>query len=165
MATVLITGASSGIGLATAGTLARAGHTVIATARTLNPASELAQLAETEGFAVQTWALDVNDDRSVAKAFEEVLTENEQIDVLINNAGINRIGSVEEAPLASFREVMETNYFGAVRCIKAVLPQMLSRRSGYIVNISSVAGRIALAPQAAYVASKHALEGLSECLA
>jgi NAD(P)-dependent dehydrogenase (short-subunit alcohol dehydrogenase family) len=165
MATVLITGAGSGIGLATADTLARAGHTVIATARNLDTASELARLAETGGHAVQTLALDVDDDGSVARAFGQALTKNERIDVLINNAGINRIGSVEEAPLASFRAVMETNYFGPLRCIKAVLPQMLSRRSGCIVNISSVAGRIALAPQAAYVASKHALEGMSECLA
>jgi NAD(P)-dependent dehydrogenase (short-subunit alcohol dehydrogenase family) len=165
MATVLITGPGSGIGLATADTLARAGHTVIATARQPHLVSELTRLAETGGYAVQTLALDVDDDGSVARAFEQALTENERIDVLINNAGINRIGSVEEAPLASFRAVMETNYFGPLRCIKAVLPQMLSRRSGCIVNISSVAGRIALAPQAAYVASKHALEGLSECLA
>jgi NADP-dependent 3-hydroxy acid dehydrogenase YdfG len=155
MATVLITGAGSGIRLATADTLARAGHTVMATARNLDSASELARLAETGGHAVQTLALDVDDDGSVARAFEQALTENERIDVLINNAGISRIGSVDEAPLASFRAVMETNYFGPLRCIKAVLPQMLSRRSGCIVNVSSVAGRIALAPQAAYVASKH----------
>jgi len=165
MATVLITGAGSGIGLATAAALARAGHIVIATARNLDAASELARLGETKGHAVHMLALDVDDDGSVARAFEQALTENERIDVLINNAGINRIGTVEEAPLASFRAIMETNYFGPLRCIKAVLPQMLSRRSGCIINVSSVAGRIAVAPQAAYVASKHALEGLSECLA
>jgi NAD(P)-dependent dehydrogenase (short-subunit alcohol dehydrogenase family) len=165
MATVLITGAGSGIGLATAGTLARAGHTVIATARNPDAAGELAQLAATEGLAVQTLALDVDDDDSVARAFEQALTKNERIDVLVNNAGINRVGVVEEAPLASFRAVMETNYFGPLRCIKAILPQMLSRRSGCIVNISSIAGRIALAAAAAYASSKHALEALSECLA
>jgi NAD(P)-dependent dehydrogenase (short-subunit alcohol dehydrogenase family) len=165
MATVLITGASSGIGLATTGTLARAGHTIIATARNLDPTGELVQLAAAEGLSVTPLALDVDDDRSVARAFEMALSENERIDALVNNAGINRLGSVEEAPLESFRAIMETNYFGALRCIKAVLPDMLARRAGCIINISSVAGRIALAPQAAYVASKHALEGLSECLA
>jgi NAD(P)-dependent dehydrogenase (short-subunit alcohol dehydrogenase family) len=83
----------------------------------------------------------------------------------VNNAGIAGPGTVDETPLDLFRRVMETNYFGALRCIKAVLPCMLVRRAGCIVNVSSVAGRVAIAPQAPYAASKHALEGLSECLA
>jgi NAD(P)-dependent dehydrogenase (short-subunit alcohol dehydrogenase family) len=165
MAIALITGTSSGIGLATAVTLARADHTVIATMRNLDSADELSRLVMAEQLPVKTLALDVDNDASVARAFETALSEHGRIDVLVNNAGINQPGSVEETPLESFRAIMETNYFGVLRCIKAVLPHMIAARSGCIVNISSVAGRIALAPQTAYVASKHALEGLSECLA
>ena len=87
------------------------------------------------------------------------------IDVLVNNAGIDRSGSVEELPLADFRAVMETNYFGVIRCIQAVLPAMRQRRSGCIINVSSVAGHISSAPLAPYSASKFALEALSESLA
>lgn len=165
MAITLITGTSSGIGLATTVTLARAGHTVIATMRDLDTVGELARLTAAEQLPVQMLALDVNDDISVAQAFKSALDQHGRIDVLVNNAGINRPGSVEEAPLKSFRQIMETNYFGSLRCIKAILPLMIARCAGCIINISSVSGRIALAPQAAYVASKHALEGLSECLA
>ena len=128
-------------------------------------ADELARLIAAEQLPVQILALDVDDDGSVAQAFKHALDEHGRIDVLVNNAGINRPGSVEETPLESFRQIMETNYFGSLRCIQAVLPHMIARRAGCIVNISSVAGRIALAPQSAYVASKHALEGMSECLA
>ena len=88
-----------------------------------------------------------------------------EFDVLVNNAGIGGPGTVDETSLAAFRRIMETNYFGSLRCIKAVLPGMVARRSGCIINISSVAGRIAISPQAPYAASKHALEALSECLA
>jgi NAD(P)-dependent dehydrogenase (short-subunit alcohol dehydrogenase family) len=94
-----------------------------------------------------------------------IVKEMGPIDVLINNAGIERVGSVEELPLAEFRAVMETNYFGVIRCVQAVLPAMRERRSGSIVNVGSIAGRIAVSPQAPYTASKFALEALSECLA
>ena len=85
--------------------------------------------------------------------------------MLVNNAGVERVGSVEEVPLADFRAVMETNYFGAIRCIQALAPHMRQRRSGCIINVTSVAGRIANAPMAPYTASKWALEALSEALA
>jgi NAD(P)-dependent dehydrogenase (short-subunit alcohol dehydrogenase family) len=165
MATALITGTSSGIGLATAVTLARSGHAVIATMRKLDPSGELSSLVEAERLPVTMLTLDVNDDASVNQAFAKALAEHGHIDVLVNNAGIGQPGSVEETPLDVFRRIMETNYFGALRCIKAVLPGMLARRTGCIINISSVVGRIALSPQAPYAASKHALEALSECLA
>ncbi len=83
----------------------------------------------------------------------------------MNNAGVERSGSVEELPLAEFRSVMETNYFGAIRCIQALAPQMRQRRSGCIINVTSVAGRISSAPLTSYCASKWALEALSEGLA
>jgi NAD(P)-dependent dehydrogenase (short-subunit alcohol dehydrogenase family) len=165
MAIVLVTGASSGIGLATAVTLARGRHKVIATMRNLDGAGELQKIVSTEKLPVTVAALNVDDDASVNSAVGKALSENGSIDVLVNNAGIGGGGSVEEVPLERFREVMETNFFGALRCIKAVIPGMRERRHGCIVNITSVAGRVALAPQAAYAASKWAFEALSECLA
>jgi NAD(P)-dependent dehydrogenase (short-subunit alcohol dehydrogenase family) len=166
MAIAVVTGTSTGIGLATAVTLARAGHTVYATMR--NPQTggeELRAIAEREHLPLHIAALDVDSDESVRNAFDKILTEAGRIDVLVNNAGISGIGPVEENPIAAFRAVMETNYFGALRCIQAVVPGMRERRSGCIVNVASVAGRLSVAPQAAYSSSKFALEAASESLA
>jgi len=165
MAIALVTGTSSGIGLAIAVTLARGGHKVIATMRNLDGAGELQKIVSAEKLPVTLAALNVDDDASVNETISKALSENGSIDVLVNNAGIGGGGSVEEVPLESFRKIMDTNFFGALRCIKAVIPGMRERRHGCIVNITSIAGRIALAPQAAYAASKWALEALSECLA
>jgi len=165
MAIVMITGANSGIGLATAVTLARGKHTVIATMRDVGSAGELQKIVSAEKLSLTVVPLNVDDDSSVSYAFRKVLAENGRIDVLVNNAGVSGSGSVEELPMAVFREVMETNFFGALRCIKAVIPNMRERRHGSIVNVTSIAGRVALAPQAAYAASKWAFEALSECLA
>ena len=165
MAIALVTGTSSGIGLATAVTLARGGHTVIATMRNLDGANELQKIVSAERLPITVAALNVDEDASVNGTIGKAIAENGRIDVLVNNAGIGRGGSVEEAPLESFREVMETNFFGALRCIKAVVPGMRERRQGCIVNITSVAGIVALAPQSVYASSKWALEALSECLA
>jgi len=165
MAIVMITGANSGIGLATAVTLARGKHTVIATMRDVGNAGGLQKIVSAEKLSVTVAPLNVDDDSSVSYAFSKVLAENGRIDVLVNNAGVSGSGSVEELPMTVFREVMETNFFGALRCIKAVIPNMRERRHGSIVNVTSVAGRVALAPQAAYAASKWAFEALSECLA
>lgn len=165
MARVLITGTSSGIGLATAVAFARAGHRVYATMRNPGRAPELGHRATLEGLSITIAAMDVDSDESVKAGIDGILSEAGAIDVVVNNAGIERSGSVEELPLAEFRAVMETNYFGALRCIQAVLPPMRKRRSGCIINITSVAGRIACSPLAPYTASKFALEALSECLA
>jgi len=165
MSIALVTGTSTGIGLATAVTLARGGHTVIATMRNLASAGELQKLVAAEKLPVTLAALNVDDDASVDSALGKVLAEHGRLDVLVNNAGVGGGGSVEESSTARFREVMETNFFGALRCIKAVVPGMRERRQGCIVNVTSLSGRIALAPAAAYCASKFALEALSECLA
>jgi NAD(P)-dependent dehydrogenase (short-subunit alcohol dehydrogenase family) len=165
MSIALVTGTSTGIGLATAVTLARAGHTVIATMRDLASAGKLQRIVTVEKLPVTLAALNVDDDASVDSALGKVLTEHGRLDVLVNNAGVGGIGSVEENSTARFREVMETNFFGALRCIKAVVPGMRERRQGCIVNVTSLSGRLALAPAAAYCASKFALEALSECLA
>jgi NAD(P)-dependent dehydrogenase (short-subunit alcohol dehydrogenase family) len=165
MSCVLITGTSSGIGLATALTLARAGHIVYATMRKPDQASAFAEIISREKLAVTILPLDVTSDDSVAAAVAAVRSHSRHLDVLINNAGIERIGPVEELPLEIFRETMETNYFGCLRCIRAWLPEMRQRKSGCIINVSSVAGRISCSPMAPYTASKFALEALSEALA
>jgi NAD(P)-dependent dehydrogenase (short-subunit alcohol dehydrogenase family) len=116
-------------------------------------------------FQVTVLPLDVDDDGSVRGAVEQVLAEQGQVDVLVNNAGIGTNGPIEELPLDMFRQTMETNFFGALRCIQAVLPGMRAQRSGCIINVTSVAGRIAMAPQGPYTASKFALEAVSEVLA
>ncbi len=165
MAQVLITGSSSGIGFATALAFGRAGHKVAATMRSPNGAPDLANIAARENLAINVFSMDVDSDASVSEGIGRVAKEAGAIDVLVNNAGIERTGSVEEIPLSEFRAVMETNYFGALRCIQAVLPAMRQRRSGCIINVTSVAGRFANSPFAPYTASKFALEALSESLA
>jgi NAD(P)-dependent dehydrogenase (short-subunit alcohol dehydrogenase family) len=164
VSSVLITGTSKGIGYETALMFARAGHRVFATMR--NPAqSDLGAVAAKENLPIAISVMDVDSDESVRKGIGLILGEHGPIDVLINNAGVEASGAVEEIPMAAFRATMETNYFGCIRTIQAVVGQMRERRSGCIVNISSVAGRIASAPLTPYMASKWALEALSEGLA
>lgn len=165
MATALVTGTSSGIGLASAVALARSGHVVAATMRNLDRAGDLRKIAADEQLPIDFETLDVDDDASVRKGFAAVEARHGPIDILVNNAGVPGGGAIEETPIEHFREVMETNYFGALRCIQAAVPGMRERRRGTIVNVTSVAGRNALAPMASYAASKFALEALSECLA
>jgi NAD(P)-dependent dehydrogenase (short-subunit alcohol dehydrogenase family) len=165
MPSVLITGASKGIGFEAALAFGRAGHTVHATMRKPAQSPELAETAAREKLPITVSAMDVDSDESVSRAIASIQKERGPIDVLVNNAGIERAGSVEELPLAEIRAVMETNYFGAIRCIQAVVPQMRQRRSGCIINVSSVGGRISSAPLTPYNASKWALEALSEGLA
>jgi NAD(P)-dependent dehydrogenase (short-subunit alcohol dehydrogenase family) len=166
MAIALVTGTSTGIGQATAVTLARGGHTVYASMR--NPArgtAEIQEIAGKESLPLTVIPLDVDDDASVKAGVAQVLVQSGRVDVLVNNAGIGMHGSVEELPVADFKRAMETNFFGALRCIQAVVPGMRERRHGVIINVTSVAGRFSSAPQAPYAASKWALEALSESLA
>lgn len=165
MATVLITGTSKGIGLITAVTLARAGHTVYATMRNPARAPELAQQAAQESLPIHVSVMDVDSDLSVANAIAAIYQAAGNLDVLVNNAGVERNGSIEELSMDDFRAVMETNYFGAIRCAKAVIPAMRQCRRGLIVNVTSVAGRVSTSPLGPYAASKFALEALSEALA
>lgn len=165
MSTVLVTGCSSGIGLETALALARAGHSVYATMRRPERDQILRKSIERENLPISILALDVDSDESVTTAFAAARSKAGFIDGLVNNAGIERQGSIEELPFEAFRATMETNYFGSLRCIRACLPDMRKRRKGCIVNITSVAGRIAASPLSSYAASKFALEALSESLA
>src|ERR1700722_895679 len=165
MASVLITGTSKGIGLETALAFGRAGHKVHATMRKPSESPQLAEIAVREKLPIAVSTMDVDSDQSVSDGIAQIQKEHGPIDVLVNNAGVERTGSVEELPLADFRAAMETNYFGALRCIQAVAPQMRQRRSGCIINVTSVAGRVASPPMTPYAASKWALEALSEGLA
>jgi len=165
MTAVLITGTSKGIGFEAALAFGRAGHNVRATMRNPSQAPELAETAAREKLPITISTMDVDSDQSVSHGIAAIQRDHGPIDVLVNNAGVERSGSVEELSLADFRTVMETNYFGAIRCIQGLVPHMRQRRSGCIINVTSVAGRIASAPLAPYTASKWALEALSEALA
>jgi NAD(P)-dependent dehydrogenase (short-subunit alcohol dehydrogenase family) len=161
----LVTGTSTGIGLATAIRLARDGHTVYASMRDLAKAGPLRAAAEEAGVELEVVALDVDDDSSIRDGIGAILEREGRVDNLVNNAGIDDGDCLEETPLETFRAVMETNFHGAIRCIQAVLPGMRARRSGCIVNVSSLTGRVPSSGASAYCASKAALEAASECLA
>lgn len=165
MSTILITGASKGIGMATALVLGRAGHRVYATMRNPSQSPELARIAKDESLPITVSVMDVDLDDSVSTAIAAIRKEAGTIDVLVNNAGIEGRGSIEESDMSVLKGIMETNYFGVLRCIKAVLPQMRAQKSGCIINISSVAGHISTTPLGAYAASKFAVEAMSEALA
>ncbi len=165
MSVVLITGTSSGIGLATALHFARKGHDVHAGVRSLATATELTQAIAQEALPIRPVVIDVDEAPSVARGVSEVLAKAGRVDVLVNNAGIGGGGPLEDVPLDWVKRLFETNYFGALRMIQAVLPGMRQRRSGSIVNVSSIAGRVAIAGHGHYSAVKHALEAASEALA
>ncbi len=165
MSVVLVTGCSSGIGLATALHFARLGHDVHAGVRNVATATQLTEAIEKEKLEIHPVALDVNDDASVWQGVQEVIGRSGHVDVLVNNAGIGGGGPIEDVPIAFVKDLFETNYFGAIRVTQAVLPGMRQRRSGAIVNVSSIAGRVAIAGHGHYSAVKHALEAASEALA
>lgn len=161
----IVTGANSGIGRATALELAAAGFHVYATVRQSKSADRLQELALAAGSHIDVVEMDVSSDSSVAAAVSKILSEVTTVDVLVNNAGVAGNGVVEESTVEQLEAVMNVNVYGALRCIKAVLPSMRAASRGCVVNVSSVAGRLASLAQAPYVASKWALEGLSEELA
>ena len=165
MSVILITGSSTGIGLTTALHFGRKGHRVFASLRNPEAAPELTQVIANEKLTVTPIKLDVNDDTSVKQAVAEVMQEAGQIDVLVNNAGVGGSGAVEAVSVENARRTFETNYFGAIRMVQAVLPNMRERRSGTIIMVSSIAGRVPFAGHGHYAASKHALEAIGEILA
>ena len=164
MPTVLITGTSTGIGLETAIAFARKGYRVFAALRSPAKAA-LLQKAIGEGLPIVMVQMDVNNDASVSDGVSEVLAYAGAIDVLVNNAGIGVGGPLEQVSIADSKAMFETNYFGAIRMIRAVVPRMRTRRSGAIVNVTSAAGRIAIPIHGHYAATKFALEAASESLA
>jgi len=165
MTSVLNAGTSKGIGFETALAFDRAGHRVYATMRNPSQSPALAEMAAREKLPITVSKMDVDSDESVSDGIAAIVRDNGPIDVLVNNAGVEAVGSLEEVPLATFRAIMETNYFGALRGIQALVPGMRQRGSGCIINVSSVAGRLSCPPMTPYSASKWALEALSEGLA
>jgi NAD(P)-dependent dehydrogenase (short-subunit alcohol dehydrogenase family) len=165
MPVALVTGTSTGIGFATALHLARHGHTVVATMRNLAKARPLEEAARAEGVALILRELDVTSQESIDRAVAATQEREGAVDVLVNNAGIGGATPLELTPEAEHRAMFEANYWGPIRMIQAVLPAMRERRSGCIVNVTSIAGRIATPNQIAYSASKHALAAASEALA
>jgi NAD(P)-dependent dehydrogenase (short-subunit alcohol dehydrogenase family) len=161
----VVTGANSGIGRATAIYLAKQGMRVLGTVRSLDKAEKLNAMAKQAGANVELVVMDVADDASVKRGFEEIHARAGRVDHLVNNAGVGGNAVAEECTIALYHDVMNVNLYGAVRCIHAVLPQMRARRSGTIVNVSSVVGKIAAIGQQPYFTSKWALEGMSEGLA
>lgn len=150
---ILITGASSGIGKMIAEHLTKKGYHVVGTSRNLDTSSPFDMIQ-----------LDVNDDTSVDNAIKTFITQYGKIDVVINNAGFGICGSIEDTSMDEVRDQFETNFFGVVRMIKAVLPHMREQKEGMIINISSIGGLIGLPFQGFYSSSKFALEGLMEAL-
>ncbi len=165
MKLALITGTSKGIGLETALTFGRAGYKVFATMRNPEKASAFKQKIKDESLDVTISKMDVDSDASVKQCMDVIIQKHGSVDVLVNNAGIERHGSIEEMPIDDFQAIMNTNYLGVLRCTKALLPQMRINKKGCIINVASVAGHISNSPLGAYAASKHALEAISEALA
>ena len=165
MSVVLVTGSSSGIGLATALYFARQGWDVYASVRNPGTAPELQQTIAAERLPITPVAIDVDDAGSVTRGVGDVLARAGRIDALVNNAGIGGGGAIEDVPVDWAKSLFETNYFGTIRMTQAVLPGMRKRRAGIIVNVSSIAGRLAIAGHGHYSAVKHALEAISEVLA
>ena len=164
MEIAVVTGTSTGIGLATSLHLARSGYRVFAGMRNLAKADALRDAAAAEDLSVEVIEIDVTSELSTKSAFEAVRSAG-PVDVLVNNAGIGGASPLELTPEDEHRQIFETNYFGAVRCIQQVLPFMRERGQGAIVNITSVEGIFATPNQIAYSASKFALECLGEALA
>ena len=160
----LVTGSSSGIGLEAALALAKDGHHTFASMRDLSKVSELENAAKKENLPIEIIDLDVDKEESIVSAVKKVIDSAGRLDVLVNNAGYGQFGCTEDVSVDDFRKQFETNFFSIVRIIQEVAPIMRNQKSGSIINISSVAGRMGLPGSPAYISSKFALEGLGECL-
>ena len=164
MKTVLIAGATDGLGKAAALLLARRGYWVFAAGRSAKKRAELDAVGREKKFALETVAMDVADDDSVKIGVASVIAKTGGLDVLVNNAGIIYLATVEDARMEDWRRQFETNFFGVVRVTQAVLPHMRTRRRGRILMMSSVSGLVTPPTHGPYSSSKHAMEGLSNAL-
>ncbi len=165
--TILVTGSTSGFGRLTVETLARQGYRVFAGMRAAAgknapAAEELCALAQQERLALHSIEIDVTDDASVERAIAVIIETTDRLDVVVNNAGVSYSGPLEAFTLEQVRQQFETNVFSVLRVNRAVLPQMREQGSGLLLQIGSIAGRLALPFQGLYGATKFALEGLTE---
>ena len=164
----VVTGSSTGIGFETCLLFARNGILTYATMRDLTKADLIKNIAEKEKLSLKVIQMDVDKDDSVVRAFKEICEDHERgmgIDILVNNAGFGLFGALEDQSIEHIKKQFETNLFGAIRTIQQVLPIMRNQRSGIIVNISSISGKIGFPGSSVYVSTKFALEGLSESFA
>ena len=155
---VLITGASSGIGKETAKLLSQSGLVVYGAARRLEKMQDL------KDAGVHILQMDVTDEKSMVKGVQDILKAEKRIDVLVNNAGYGSYGSLEDVPLSEAKYQFEVNVFGMARLTQLVIPQMRSQKSGKIINISSIGGKLGEPHGAWYHATKFAVEGLSDSI-
>jgi len=160
----VVTGTSSGIGFETALALAREGYYTYATMRDTTKSDKIKELGKKDNLKISVLELDVDDENSVKNAIQKILDQKQRIDILVNNAGWGLWGCVEDVSVDEFKAQFDTNFFSIIRLIQEVGPTMRTQGSGKIINISSVAGRIGFPASPAYISSKFALEGLSECL-
>ena len=162
----VVTGGSSGMGYETSLILARNGFHTYATVRKLEGegSNQIIDIAKNENLPLQVIQLDVNNDKSVTDAINRIAKEKDRLDVVVNNAGYDLMGALEETSMNEIKGQFETNFFGAVRVMKEVIPMMRKQGGGIIVNITSVGGRITFPLNSPYHATKFALEGLSESM-
>jgi len=164
MKVAIVTGSSTGNGFETSLLLAKNGFYTYATMRNIDKSTRIKEIAKKDSLPLEVIQLDVTDDKSVIDTINVISNRQGRIDVLVNNAGYEHHGAVEELSIEEIKTQFETNFFGAVGVLKAVLPVMRKQRSGAIVNISSIGGRIGVPLNSAYVGSKFALEGFSESM-
>ncbi len=162
---VLITGTSSGVGLSTAVLLAKKGYKVYASMRDISKKDGLLKEASAANVSVEVIQLDVQNMEEVKSSVKSIIEKEDRIDILVNNAGAGFVGTVEQADMAEIENTMDVNFYGPIRCIKAVLPYMRAQKSGHIINISSVGGLVGQPLNEIYCAAKFALEGLTESIA
>lgn len=161
---VLITGSSSGIGWATALAFAKKGALLAIAARSVSKLQELADLLKENNTECLIVPVDVTDSDSVRSMAEKVFEHYGRIDILVNNAGFGIFAPLLEADMKDIQDMMDVNYFGVVRCIQAAVPYMVRQKMGYVVNVASMAGFVAVPSHGGYSASKFAVIGLSEAL-
>ncbi|MGH9950133.1 MAG: SDR family oxidoreductase [Nitrososphaeraceae archaeon] len=164
MRVALVTGSSTGIGFEASLALSRNGIHTFATMRDSHKSEAIKKKAREERLPLEVLEMDVDNEDSVREAVLWIIDEKKRIDILVNNAGYGLFGALEDLSVAEIKKQFETNYFGAVRAIKEVLPSMRKQRSGIIVNISSIAGVVGIPGESIYSSSKFALEGLSESI-
>lgn len=164
MRVALVTGSSTGIGFEASLALSRNGIHTFATMRDSHKSEAIKKKAHEERLPLEVLEMDVDNEDSVREAVHRIFDEKKRIDILVNNAGYGLFGALEDLSIAEIKKQFETNYFGAVRTIKEVLPSMRKQRSGIIINISSIAGVVGIPGESIYSSSKFALEGLSESI-
>ena len=160
----LVTGSSSGIGFETALALARENYFTYASMRNTSKAVKIQEIAKKENLNLTVIELDMDKEDSIKSAVKKIQEQKGRIDVLVNNAGYGLFGCLEDITMEELKAQFQTNFFGIVSLIQEIAPIMRKQGSGIIVNVSSVAGRIGFPGTPAYISSKFALEGLSECM-